>query len=274
MFNFTYDCILGVEQIDDEHRHLFDLMNKIMYMLRDGYYMPDRYADIKAILVELEEYADEHFRHEEEYMEKIRDPEIYRQRAQHMVFHDKVRDWSFLQIDDIEEQRAALEDMMQFLAQWLYHHILSSDIMIGKLPSLEEWQMKENPCEFTEEYFTGNDLIDGEHQELFRIIDKANRMVQEGDIESRVDEIINIIDELFVYTKYHFKDEEEYMESICYEGLDAQKRAHQAFISKLEEIDKETVETNPNKYMQGMMSFLMGWLINHILNMDKKIPVN
>ena len=46
-----------------------------------------------------------------------------------------------------------------------------------------------------------------------------------------------ILNELKEYTKEHFADEQEYMEAIHYEGLSAQKRAHEAFIDKLENID-------------------------------------
>ena len=47
-----------------------------------------------------------------------------------------------------------------------------------------------------------------------------------------IDNIIVILNELKAYTIEHFGDEEEYMESIRYEGLAAQKRAHEAFIDK------------------------------------------
>ena len=36
------------------------------------------------------------------------------------------------------------------------------------------------------------------------------------------------------------------MESIQYEGLPAQKRAHEAFIDKMENIDLEKIETEPH----------------------------
>lgn len=272
MFQFTPDCVLGVEQIDNEHRHLFELIHKIMNMLQNNY-LPDRYSDIKEVLIELDNYAEQHFEHEEAYMEKIRDPELILQRSQHMVFRNKVRDWGFMDIDDIEEQSRILEEMMLFLAEWLYQHIIGSDIMIGKLPPLEEWMMKENPCEFSEEYCIGNELLDGEHRELFRIIDKANRLVREGVNTQQSDEIMDILRELKTYTEFHFADEEEYMESIHYEGLEAQKRAHRAFISKVNSIKREDIEENPQEYMQSLVEFLLGWLINHILQTDKKIPV-
>ena len=62
------------------------------------------------------------------------------------------------------------------------------------------------------------------------------------------------------------------MERMAYEGLAAQKRAHTAFIGKVESLDLTEISRNPQEYMQSLMEFLLGWLINHILNSDQKIP--
>ena len=43
--------------------------------------------------------------------------------------------------------------------------------MIGKLPPLEEWMIRDNPCEFTDDYLTGIEIVDLEHQQLFCIVD-------------------------------------------------------------------------------------------------------
>lgn len=271
MFQFTNDCLIGVEQLDQEHKHLFELINSILDMIHN-HYISDRYSQIKDLLEELENYAEQHFGNEEAYMEKIRDPELIIQRSQHVVFRNKVRSWEFKDIDELEAQNDMLEEMMLFLAEWLYQHIIGSDTMIGKLPPLEEWMMKENICEFSEEYLIGNTLIDNEHRELFRLIGKANDLVREGVDLGQCDEIMEILGELKAYTEFHFSDEEEYMESIHYEGLEAQKRAHKAFIYKIAGIQKEEIEKQPQEYMQSLVEFLLGWLINHILYTDKKIP--
>lgn len=63
------------------------------------------------------------------------------------------------------------------------------------------------------------------------------------------------------------------MESIHYEGLAAQKRAHEAFVEKLETIDVNELEHESREYFQQLVEFLLGWLINHILQSDKKIPM-
>ena len=271
MFNFTDDCRTGREQIDEEHRYLFELLNKA-YNLAVTDYHSDYYQQLKDMLAELEHYAEEHFAHEEAYMKQIRDPELILQRSQHAFFRDKILDFNFASIDNVEDQQHLLTELVTFLAKWLYRHILSSDILIGKLPPLEEWMIRENPCEFTEEYLTGVELIDKEHETLFRIVDRANRLIKSFDASSGYDKITAILNELKAYTKEHFSDEEEYMESIRYEGLGAQKRAHEAFIDKLENINLGEVEENPEEYLQKLLEFLLGWLINHILYMDKKIP--
>ena len=148
MFQFTEDCLMGVEKLDKEHEHLFELINSILDMLKN-HYVSDRYTEIKTLLAELEEYSINHLDGEEAYMEKIRDPELILQRAQHTVFRNKIRQWEFMDIDELEDQSDMLEEMMRFLAEWLYQHIIGTDMMIGKLPPLEEWMLKENICEFS-----------------------------------------------------------------------------------------------------------------------------
>ena len=177
----------------------------------------------------------------------------------------------FANIDELKGQQQALDDLLKYLVRWLYQHILSSDILIGKMPAAEEWKKQENPCIFSEKYMTGIPLIDGEHETLFEIIGDANDLVKAELLHDKYDEIVGILEKLKNYTKEHFQDEEEFMESIHYKGIEAQKRAHEAFIDKLENIDLNEIENNPNEYLQNLLEFLLGWLINHILHTDKKI---
>lgn len=270
MFEFTDDCKIGIEQLDSEHKYLFDLINKV-YILVTTDYHSDYYHQLKELLAELDNYAEQHFANEEAYMMQIRDPELILQRSQHAFFREKVLMLDLINIDESHDQQQVLSELVSFLGKWLYRHILSSDVLIGKLPPLEEWMLKENPCEFTEEYLTGIDLIDREHEELFRIVGRANQLAKSYDASSSYDKIMHILKELKTYTAEHFRDEEEYMESIHYEGLAAQKRAHEAFIDKLETIDADKIQDHPQEYLQELLEFLLGWLINHILNADKKI---
>jgi hemerythrin len=272
MFQFTDDCLIGIKELDDEHRRLFSLINQAMDILNHTD-SNDRCTQITHLLEELTQYANTHFAHEEAYMELIRDPELIRQRMQHSLFRDKIRDFSFADIDDPGKQQQVVTDLLNFLAKWLYHHILGSDIMIGKLPPLEEWMIRDNPCEFTDDYLTGIEIVDLEHQQLFCIVERAYQLVKSNDVITCYDELLSIIHELTDYTVTHFADEEAYMEKIGYEGLAAQKNAHASFVARLESINLIELDENPQKYMESLIEFLLGWLINHILYSDKKIPV-
>lgn len=272
MYVFTDDLLLGNEMIDNDHRYLFNLLNRTNELM-DAQFKTDRYTEIMQILTELENYADEHFAREEAYMMSINDPEIIIQRHQHISFDEKVQEFMVHNFDEDDEQQLMLKNITEFIAKWLICHIIGSDILIGKLPPLEDWMMKENPCEFSPEYEIGIELIDAEHRELFRLIEKADYLAKHENVEERLDEILSLLKELEKYTKEHFADEEEYMESIHYAGLEAQKRAHEAFIYEIENLDKKDIIENPRKNMESILEFLLGWLIHHIVNQDLKIPV-
>lgn len=271
MFQYTKDCVIGVDAIDQDHQHLFDLINEGLNLLHNDY-IPDKYDAIKELLDELLDYANNHFAREEAYMTSICDPEIILQRVQHDQFRSMIWELSSKALDTNDEQKIVLEETLSFLAKWLYHHILGSDIMIGHLEPLDAWMMKEDPCAFTEEYLTGIPLIDEEHRTLFEITGHVVNMIREGIIDSDIPEILKILGELRDYTHKHFTDEEAYMARIHYDGLESQQRAHAAFIAELDDIDSEQIRQQPEEYLRSLIEFLLGWLINHILKTDKLIP--
>jgi hemerythrin len=154
------------------------------------------------------------------------------------------------------------------MAKWLYHHILGSDIMIGKFTD----KSAEDAFTFTDAYRTGIKFVDEEHKKLFDIIRETNDVIHAELLHDKYDAIINILNELKEYTVIHFSDEEKYMESISYEGLELQRIAHNAFVDRLNEIDLNDMDDNQSEYLDDLIEFLLGWLINHIQKMDKKIP--
>ena len=89
----------------------------------------------------------------------------------------------------------------------------------------------------------------------------------------KFDQINAVLGNLLEYTKVHFADEEKYMESINYDGLEAQKKAHAMFVEKIENINLDEVDENQDEYLNGLLNFLLDWLVNHILKADKRIPV-
>ena len=87
----------------------------------------------------------------------------------------------------------------------------------------------------------------------------------------KYDKIVEIIEELKDYTIFHFKSEEEYMESINYKRLFTQKIEHAEFIKKLDAIDLKNVDENQDESLVEMLNFLNDWLTQHILRNEKLI---
>lgn len=268
MYQFTEDCLTGITAIDEEHRQLFATINEAFALLQEQEPVA-ALAGAKNLVVTLKKYAATHFEHEEKHMRETNDPELPRQVREHAVFTEKVNG---VDMDALNEEngRKVLEELLEYLSRWLYHHIIGSDTLIGKLGRLEE---SADPFAFTEEYRTGIGFVDEEHTRLFEIIRDTNDVIHAELLHDKYDEIVHILDELKDYTIMHFQDEEAYMERIGYAGLTAQRNAHQAFVDKLNEIDLGEVDDNQQAYLDELIEFLLGWLVNHILKVDKKIPV-
>ena len=71
MYEFTKDCLVGVEQIDEEHRNFFTMINEAQKRLTTPGI--DVRITARVIIKELRDYASTHFAHEEAYMKKIKD---------------------------------------------------------------------------------------------------------------------------------------------------------------------------------------------------------
>lgn len=265
MYQFTKDCLTGIEEIDEEHRRLFQMVNEATEQLHQD---SVKVENVKGFLLELKKYAASHFLHEEAYMDEINDPELPIQKKEHAAFSEKVNAFDLDAIDE-ESGKQVLSEMLEYLSRWLYHHILGSDIMIGKM---EPMQRQEDPFAFTEKYWTGIELIDKEHKRLFEIIQETHELTNDILFNDKYDEIKKIIAQLKDYTLMHFKDEEAYMERIHYKGLEAQQCAHQAFVYHLNEVDLDQVDSDQEGYLKSLIAFLLDWLANHILRMDRLIP--
>lgn len=272
MFQFTEDCVTGIPEIDEEHQKLFDMINRGYELLNNG---EKNLSESRELLLECKRYAGTHFAHEEAYMEEIGEPELPRQRKEHRDFEAKIDE---MLKRALEGDKEVLKDVLEFLSLWLYRHILGSDIMIGHMlkPAEESSKKaagKEDPFAFTDQYRTGIMFVDSEHETLFHIIKETNDLIREEFMYDKYDEIVRILDKLKEYTIHHFRDEESYMERIGYDGLKAQKNAHQAFVDKLENISLDEVDENQQEYLIELVDFLLSWLVNHIMKVDKRIPV-
>ncbi len=264
MFTFTKDCLIGVPEIDEEHKRLFELISEVDAAVKAD---ADSLSTAMALIVELKQYAVNHFAHEEAYMEQIHDPELDRQKKEHAAFVEKVNAYSLANVTDASAKETILE-LLEFLSKWLMSHILGSDILIG------QFEASDKPAipVFTSKFETGIPMIDEEHRTLFDIIGRIYKAIEVELVHDKFDLILDILDELKEYTRVHFADEENYMREIGYEGLAQQEILHEKFIETLNNVNLDHVDDNQEEYLYEVLNFLQNWLVNHILKVDKLIP--
>ena len=77
MYEFTQDCLTGIDQIDEEHRKLFSLINEAVELPKEA----RTPQTVKNILEHLSDYAVNHFAHEEAYMEERSGTAVAEKRA-------------------------------------------------------------------------------------------------------------------------------------------------------------------------------------------------
>ena len=125
--------------------------------------------------------------------------------------------------------------------------------------------------EMKEEYKIGVENIDEQHKKLFELADKTYMLLKDDFSIDKYDKIVHLLSELKEYTIFHFKSEEEYMESINYKRLFTQKIEHNNFIKALENIGYNDLDSEQDESLVKILNFLNDWLVEHILKTDKLI---
>lgn len=121
------------------------------------------------------------------------------------------------------------------------------------------------------EYNIGVDIIDREHKKLFRIINKMFSVIEhDKNHQWACQEGIKYFKG---HTLQHFADEEDYMESIQFEGRAMHKRIHDDFrkntLPALEqELERTSYAPDTVTHFLGVCT---GWLIGHTLLDDQAI---
>lgn len=125
--------------------------------------------------------------------------------------------------------------------------------------------------EWRDEFNIGVEVIDKEHQRLFTIINKLYKFKEEEkDNQWTCQEGIKFFKG---HTLRHFAEEEEYMRSICYPGLEQHKKIHNDFRENtIPALEQELERTNySTESLNHFLGVCAGWLIGHTLTEDRAI---
>lgn len=125
--------------------------------------------------------------------------------------------------------------------------------------------------EMKDEYLTGIESIDNEHRKLFEIAEETYQLRNNEFIPDKYDHVRILLHQLKDYTIKHFDNEEKYMESINYKRMFTQKIEHQEFRDKIETYDIDGIDENTDYVIDDILNYLTKWLIEHIVENDKRI---
>jgi len=119
-------------------------------------------------------------------------------------------------------------------------------------------------AKWDDSYRTGHDLVDTQHQELFRMVNDLHDAIV---AEKSKDILAPTLEKLAKYTVEHFRCEEGLMNQMQYPALSAHRKKH-------EDLTKE-VKVLVENYRSGravlsitLSNFLANWLRHHIKEDD------
>ena len=124
--------------------------------------------------------------------------------------------------------------------------------------------------EFSNNFFTGLDTVDSQHQQLIDLLNTFGDSVT--SVESPRDDLGPLFQELAKYAQYHFEEEETLMQKtkIDPRHYDAHVEEHQNFLEDVTTMHNE-VGSNSDTLSKQLLSFLTHWLAYHILGSDKNM---
>lgn len=121
LMNWESKFSVGIKEIDDQHKKLFDLINSLHDAMKAG-----KGKDaLGKVLIELVNYTVYHFGTEEKLFQKYAYPETTAHKKEHA---DLTKQATELKAKFEKEGGAITIDVMNFLRDWLNNHILKIDM--------------------------------------------------------------------------------------------------------------------------------------------------
>ncbi len=267
MYTFTEDCMIGHETIDNEHRHLFAMVNEAAEALEN----PDaNYVELlSGFLRDLSDYASYHFEHEENYMKEINDPELPLQQIEHNGFIRLVKRESLKEINP-ETARERFEDLLGFGEKWLYHHIKGSDALIGtgRRTGLSLFEV---PMTFSDRYLTNIAFFDEGNRRIFEKIQAISETAGIFGSDEHLGEVMRELLELKKMAAEHFTAIENYLSGMGDPSLLQQRKHYEAFVEKVANVNIDYVGRHRKEYLEDLTDFLLYWFSSNMLLIGKTI---
>jgi hemerythrin len=121
--------LLGIEKVDAQHEHLFELVNSILSLHDDN-----SKENVKELLHDLREYMGTHFEDEQTYMRSIDYPDY--------EGHKKIHEGFVLKLNDVIRESGSIANIkknIKYIAKVaLVEHIIDEDTKIKAFVKRDE----------------------------------------------------------------------------------------------------------------------------------------
>lgn len=123
---------VGIEEIDEQHKVLFDIINDIYICI-----INKNYSILDKLLLKIIVYTTNHFKTENEYLLKLSEnitSDLKQFVIAHITKHETFVDILTKKIEDyILYDKMILIDIAIFLNDWVNNHVISEDVVMFNL---------------------------------------------------------------------------------------------------------------------------------------------
>ena len=126
LMQWTPAMSVGLEPLDQDHRRLIDIINRLAENAGSG---EDKEEQVRQCLYALMRYAETHFAREETVMKACDFPGLGHHLEEHGDFVGRIQRLTE-RFDQAPEKQSDVvnDELLQFLKDWLRHHILIEDM--------------------------------------------------------------------------------------------------------------------------------------------------
>lgn len=117
---------------------------------------------------------------------------------------------------------------------------------------------------WSKNYEIGHDLIDNEHEGLFRLVNAFHSAWQENNDRQF---IAAVLTKLIAYAEEHFQHEEAVMAEAGYPLLETHHQIHEQMVESIFKL-RQAYEKGSLQLEITTMKFVKNWLVEHILEND------
>ena len=123
--------------------------------------------------------------------------------------------------------------------------------------------------EWDEQYSVGVPLMDSQHQKWFHYINEFHEVVTDG---SDHDEISELLDNLVIYSRYHFASEERLLKRVEFPELSQHEDDHARMTRRLLSL-QEMFLSGKLEAAEELLKTLSSWVDEHILADDREYGI-